>query len=179
MFERGVHDRFAIGDLGTGSGCLLLALLSERRNARGIGVEASSEAGELATENARKLGLSQRSQILNSSWENWSGWDECDLIISNPPYINSRVIDALEIEVRDHDPMSALDGGEDGLRAYRSIFACSAKMKPDSILVLEVGFDQSESVPEIARESGFELVEQAYDLGGHIRALTFRKGREK
>jgi len=168
-----------VADLGTGSGCLLLALLSQRLHARGIGVDASLAASELANENVAKLGLSQRAKILNSSWEDWKAWHDCDLIISNPPYICSRVIDTLESEVRDHDPMPALDGGEDGLEAYRSIFACSAKMKPDSIFVLEIGFDQSESVPKIAGESGFELIDHERDLSGHVRALTFRKGWEK
>jgi len=162
-----------VADLGTGTGCLLLAILSQRPGARGVGIEASPDAAALARENAEKTGLSERAEIINASWEDWHGWQTCDLITSNPPYIASSIVETLEPEVRDHDPLSALDGGTDGLDAYRSIFACGRKMKEGAHLVLEIGYDQSKSVPQLAEGSAFELQLLSHDLGGNPRALTF------
>ena len=168
-----------IADLGTGSGCLLLACLSHRPNARGIGLDASMAALTLAQENAHKTGLSHRAEFGHSSWENWNGWADCDLIISNPPYIETTVLDTLQLEVRRFDPTSALDGGADGLDAYRSIFAGYANHKASAPLVLEIGYDQAESVPKLANQFNLDCVAVRRDLGSNPRALTFQKGTAK
>ena len=165
-----------IADIGTGSGCLLLACLSQRQKARGIGIDASARAISLAQENAEKTELSRRTEFINTRWEDWSGWTGADLIISNPPYIETEVISSLQLEVRSHDPISALDGGTDGLAAYRSIFANCANLNSSSSLVLEIGYDQAESVRLLAKSFGFECVSLKRDLGDNPRALTFQKG---
>nr|WP_300998566.1 peptide chain release factor N(5)-glutamine methyltransferase [Hyphomonas sp.] len=166
----------ALADLGTGTGCLLAALLTQRPQARGEGVEASPEAAELARENIEALGLTDRASIFSGSWADWHGWARADLIISNPPYIASGVIPALEAEVRDHDPMSALDGGADGLDAYRQIiFLARAAMKPGAWLVLETGYDQKAAVMDLLAASGFVEAASGADLGGNDRWAAARR----
>lgn len=168
-----------LADVGTGSGCLLIAVLSQRPNAKGIGVEASPSAAALAQTNLQRLGLTSRADICLKKWQDWEGWPEADFIISNPPYIETEIIRTLQPEVRDHDPHEALDGGADGLDAYRSIFACGANIKEDCRLVLEVGYDQAESASEVGKNYGFECVQRTADLTGHQRALTFQKHSTK
>lgn len=159
-----------VADLGTGTGCLLAALLVQRPLARGEGVEASPAAAELARENLQALDLSGRADIFQGSWTGWQGWTAPDLIISNPPYIASGVIPALEAEVRDHDPMGALDGGADGLDAYREIISLAGTaMKPGAWLVLEIGYDQKEAVLDLMTLAGFENLASGQDLGGNDR----------
>ena len=164
-----------VADLGTGSGCLLLSVLSQRAGATGIGLDASSRAISLADENAVRTGLLDRVKFHRSNWEEWQGWPEVDLVLSNPPYIRTSVIDTLAVDVKSFDPISALDGGADGLDAYRSIFACSANMKHGAYLVLEIGYDQSNAVGELAAAHQLEFVSLGHDLAGHPRVLTFQK----
>lgn len=165
-----------VADLGTGTGCLLAALLVQRPLARGEGVEASPAAAELARENIEALRLSDRASIFLGSWTGWQGWAAADLIISNPPYIASGVIPALEAEVRDHDPVSALDGGADGLDAYREIISLGgAAMKPGAWLVLEIGYDQKSAVSELMAASGFTEAGSGADLGGNDRWVAARR----
>lgn len=159
-----------VADLGTGSGCLLAALLVQRPLASGVGVDASPEAASLAGENLAALNLSARGTIFAGSWAAWQGWGEADLILSNPPYIASSDIPALEPEVRDHDPLSALDGGADGLDAYRDIIALAAAgMKPGAWLVFEIGHDQKAAVERLIAQAGFENIASGKDLGGNDR----------
>ena len=165
-----------LADLGTGTGCLLAALLTQRPLARGEGVEASPEAAELARENIEALDLTGRAGIFSGRWSDWHGWTSADLIISNPPYIASGVIPALEAEVREHDPMSALDGGADGLDAYREIiFLAEAAMKPGAWLVLEIGYDQKAAVMDLLAASGFAQAASGADLGGNDRWVAARR----
>ncbi len=174
LVDRDRPVRFA--DLGTGSGCLLAALLAQCPQATGIGVEASPEAACLARENIQALGLGGRATIVTQSWGAWTGWHLADLIISNPPYIASDVIAALEPEVRDHDPRSALDAGPDGLSAYREITALAARrMRPGSCLVLETGFDQRQKVTGLLDLAGFTNLSSGQDLGGQDRWVAGRK----
>lgn len=159
-----------LADLGTGTGCLLAALLTQRPEATGEGVEASREAARLARANLEKHRLTDRSAIFFGSWEDWQGWPKADLIISNPPYIVSDVIEGLEPEVRDHEPLMALDGGEDGLNCYREIIALGAAgMKPGAWLVLEIGYDQKEAVLHLMTLAGFENLASGQDLGSNDR----------
>ncbi len=165
-----------IADLGTGTGALLLALLSQRPLATGTAVEANLKAASLASENIKTLDLEDRASVFQGSWTNWGGWKEYDLIISNPPYIRSDVIPTLAPEVRDHDPMDALDGGPDGLAAYREIISLGAMhMKVGAYLVLEIGYDQREAVTSLLLAAGFAEIEHCKDLGGHDRAIAAQK----
>lgn len=165
-----------LADLGTGSGALLAALLTARLQARGIAVEASQDAIMLAAENFESLDIADRVQLFFGSWADWTGWEVCDLIVSNPPYIRSDVIPNLEPEVRNFDPLSALDGGVDGLTAYREIIALAAdQMKPGGHLILEIGFDQKQAVLDLLMQAGFSNLRHKQDLGGHDRAIGATK----
>ncbi|RCL87137.1 MAG: peptide chain release factor N(5)-glutamine methyltransferase [Hyphomonas sp.] len=162
-----------IADLGTGSGCLLSAILANRPLASGEGVEASPDAAALARENLIRLGLSDRASIHNGPWSDWQKWGAADLIISNPPYIVSAEMAGLMPEVRDHDPAAALDGGPDGLNAYREIVGLAAgRMKPGGWLVFEIGYDQRLSVGALLETAGFEAITCLKDLGGNDRAIA-------
>lgn len=164
-----------VADLGTGTGCLLAAILSQRPRATGTGVEASSAAASLARENFRQLGLESRTGVFEGSWTDWTGWGEANLIVSNPPYIASREIDSLEPEVRQFDPMAALDGGADGLHAYREIIRIAAtRMKPGAPLVLEIGHDQRIAVLALLEVAGFAETAHWRDLGGNDRCVMGR-----
>ena len=161
-----------IADLGTGSGCLLVAILATRGGVRGIGVDADLQAASLARENVKRHSLEGRATILHGPWQSWDGWGDVDLIVSNPPYIASHVIDTLEPDVRLYDPLQALDGGADGLEAYRSILSlASRRMKPGAHLVFEIGFDQDDAVRALMATHGFAQIGGARDLGGQTRVV--------
>ncbi|MEZ5998020.1 MAG: peptide chain release factor N(5)-glutamine methyltransferase [Hyphomonas sp.] len=161
-----------LADLGTGSGCLLAALLANRPLASGEGVEASAAAASLARENFSRLGLAPRASLFEGSWAEWHGWAGADLIISNPPYIAEAEIATLAPEVRTHDPLAALDGGADGLDAYREIVSlAAAQMKPGAWLVFEIGHDQDAAVRGLMSAAGFTRLGGARDLGGNDRAV--------
>jgi len=165
-----------IADIGVGSGAILLALLHERPNAWGIGTDVSEAALRTAKANARQLGLAPRAAFVACDYAAaLSG--AFDLIVSNPPYIRSGDIDALEPEVRDHDPRRALDGGPDGLDAYRLIVPQAARLlAPGGALVLEIGLDQSGDVASLLTMAGLNLPgEPKNDLAGIRRAVTGRK----
>lgn len=169
-------DTFVMADLGTGSGVLLAECLHHFRNARGIAVEQDPDALALAAENFENLALTTRTQLFAGSWRDWSGWDECELIISNPPYIKSDVIPTLQPEVRDHDPHAALDGGADGLEAYREIIDLAGEhMRPGALLIFEIGFDQNHAVSALLLEAGFTDLRHQQDMGGNDRAIAATK----
>lgn len=136
-------------DFGTGTGCLLLAALSELRDATGIGVDKSVQACQTAALNAAALGLQNRAHFLVSDWgAALSG--QFDVILSNPPYIADAVIPTLDTSVRDFDPLLALSGGADGLNAYRALIPHALRLlKPGGLLLLEIGYDQADSVPAL------------------------------
>lgn len=162
-----------LADLGTGTGALLAALLSQRPRATGAAIEQSAAAVSLADENFETLNLTGRVQLVQSAWVDWAGWDQCDLILSNPPYIASDVIPDLAPEVRDFDPMDALDGGPDGLAAYREIIALAGdRMRSGAHLVLEIGYDQKSPVTDLLGSAGFGQLEHRKDLGGNDRAIA-------
>ena len=163
-------------DLGTGTGALALALLSVFPQATVIATDISGGALEVAMKNAKNYGFSERFSVLKSNWfENVGG--KFDLIVSNPPYIRSSVIPELDIEVRNHDPILALDGGQDGLDSYR-IIAGEAKnhLHKNGLVIVEIGFDQAEDVTNLFKSRGFIKFSLKHDLGGRDRVLAFSVG---
>ncbi|NRP69980.1 Release factor glutamine methyltransferase [Ensifer psoraleae] len=165
-------------DLGIGTGAICLALLDEVLEARGLGTDISEDALATARENAERNGLAGRFQTLRSNWFEEVG-GRFDIIVSNPPYIQSKVVEELEPEVKFHDPAAALDGGDDGLNAYRAIALHAARhLEADGVIGLEIGFDQKQAVMALFAAQGFRLHDSAKDLGGNDRALVFKRDRE-
>jgi release factor glutamine methyltransferase len=164
-----------IADLGTGSGALLLALLSEWPHARGTGTDISAEALACARDNAAALGLAERSSFVACSYADaLSG--PFDLIVANPPYIVRGEIATLPPEVRDHDPFRALDGGRDGLDAYRTLAATTKHLlAPRGCLVVELGAGQANAVGAIMQANGLiPDLPVRQDLAGIARAMVLR-----
>lgn len=166
-------------DLGTGTGCLLLAVLSERPGAYGIGVDLAPAAAALAARNARRLGLADRAAFLCADWDSplaeKDGIALFDLILSNPPYIESAAINVLMPEVARHEPRAALDGGADGTSAYRRIVpALPRLLAPGGVAILELGAGQGPAVAALARRSGLAADFRA-DLAGIQRAIMLRR----
>lgn len=161
-----------IGDLGTGSGCLLVAMLLNCTGVKGVGVESDPWAASLAQENIDRHGLDARASVCTQSWSYWEGWSQVDLVISNPPYIRTGVISTLEPEVQRHDPLVALDGGADGLDAYREIVVLARRhLKSGTPLVLEIGFDQKADVSEILSSAGMVNIGACPDMSGNDRVV--------
>lgn len=160
-------------DIGTGTGAICLALVHAVPNVVGTGTDISPGALDTARVNARLNGLADRFDAVESDW--FAGIDGAyDIIVSNPPYIRSDVLEGLDDEVRRFDPRRALDGGRDGLDAYRAIAGGAAgHLAPGGIVGLEIGYDQKEPVTALMCENGFRLLEAARDLGGNDRALIF------
>lgn len=164
-------------DLGTGSGCILVALLHERPGALGIGLDRAQGALAVARPNAEANGVGDRAAFLCGSWlDALTG--PFDLIVSNPPYIAAPVIATLEPEVRLHDPPAALDGGVDGLDAYRAILSDIARrpglLSTRGALVMEIGYDQGQALTRLGRAMGFEDMSVGRDLAGNDRVVTLR-----
>lgn len=171
----GPPDRaISILDLGTGSGCLLLALLSELPNALGLGVDLSHGAAAAARGNATSLGLEARARFMVGRWAEAID-ARFDLVVSNPPYIATAEIEALEREVRIHDPALALDGGPDGLVAYRDIASALPRLlAPGGAAILELGIGQLQDVSRVAHGAGLTVGEARADLARVPRALCLR-----
>ena len=176
---RGPRTRsLRIADLGTGSGALLLALLSELPNAFGIGTDISDAALAVARDNARRLGLQRANFIAGNMAAALCG--PFDLIVSNPPYVASGDIAALPREVRDFDPRAALDGGADGLDFYRAIAAAApALLAPKGGVVVELGIGQMEPVAALFAAAGLAPLPPRPDLNGVPRALVAVRGHER
>jgi release factor glutamine methyltransferase len=160
-----------IADLGTGTGCLLLALLSELPNASGVGIDVCLDAVAIARENASALGLAQRSRFVCGNFTD-ALTGRFDLIVSNPPYIATHELARLAPEVR-HEPTLALDGGVDGLAAYRVIAADAPRvLAPGGAIVLEVGVNQAAPVASLLAKGGLAPQEPKFDLAGVPRAIV-------
>jgi len=162
-----------IVDLGTGTGAIALALLQECPEAEAMGIDISEDALKTAEANAECNGLASRFTTRAGPWFKKTS-ERFDIIISNPPYIRSEVVVGLEPEVTKFDPMDALDGGPDGLDAYRAIAAEALEhLKDHGLVGLEIGFDQRDEVTQIFEEAGFSLLEERRDYGGNDRVLVF------
>ncbi len=163
-------------DLGAGTGCLLLALLHERPGAQGWAADRDPHAVRCARDNARRLALHRRARLFQGDWAAALGGPLCafDLIIANPPYIPAEQIAALPREVAAYDPHAALNGGSDGLSAYRRLAPqLPALLAPDGRVILEIGQKQARPVEAIFARAGFARIAGHKDLAGHLRALTF------
>jgi len=173
--RKGWHNRpLRLLDLGTGSGCILITLLAELPLAQGVGTDISEAALQLAGETARRLDVGDRARFVVADWlDGVPG--PFDLIVSNPPYIPAAEIAGLAREVAAHDPHRALDGGADGLEAYRRIaLGAPGALRPGGQLLVEIGASQSEAVSALFRASGFTVGEDGLrrDLGGRPRCIV-------
>ncbi|MBO1907144.1 peptide chain release factor N(5)-glutamine methyltransferase [Microvirga sp. 3-52] len=162
-------------DFGTGSGCILVALLHELPQATGLGVDLSFGALVTARTNAIGNRVGGRCHFALSRWADAvSG--TFDLMVSNPPYIASGVIPTLDEEVREHDPRLALDGGPDGLEPYRILLSEAGRLlAPQGLLVVEIGYDQAEDLISLARVYGLEIVRIAHDLSDTPRSIAMKR----
>ena len=165
-----------IADLGTGSGAILLALLSELPAAKGFGTDISEEALQTAAANAARAGLSDRATFIACDYASGLA-GQFDLIVSNPPYIRSSDIAGLAAEVADHDPLAALDGGADGLDAYRTLIPQAARLlAPGAVLVVEAGQGQSGLIEALMTAAGLTAATAPKaDLAGIPRAVAGHK----
>lgn len=163
-------------DMGTGTGCLLAALLYELPAAHGIALDRSLGALATARRNLKQLQLDHRAAFVQGDWGAALA-GQFDLIISNPPYIRTDEAQSLAPEVIGHDPYNALFAGADGLAAYRTLIPHAyANLKPDGVLVLELGIGQGQAVRALAEAIGFNYLATVADLGDIPRAMALKKG---
>ena len=177
---RYLHDGNRILDMCTGSGCILLSLLHYSNHCSGIGADISKEALAVATENAANIAAMKRPnpwdektvKLIHSDLFSNVPEEKFDIIVSNPPYIASSVIPTLMEEVREHEPMTALDGREDGLFFYRKIVAeCKKYLTGEGMLFFEIGHDQGQAVSEMMTSAGFAEVTVVKDFAGLDRVV--------
>jgi len=164
-----VHDGMEILDVCCGSGCILLSLLKYSNDCTGLGVDIEEKSVELSRKNSEKLGIPATFAV-SDLFENVTG--QYDIIVSNPPYIPSAVIDGLDPEVKDYEPRKALDGGEDGLDFYKRLSKdARAHLKRGGYIFFEIGYDQKDAVLEILRSDGYRDAECFKDLAGLDRVV--------
>lgn len=169
------QEPYRLLDMGTGTGCLLAALLHERPAAQGVALDRSLGALQQARKNLTALKLVNRAAFVQADWAA-PVQGQFDLIISNPPYIRTNEIDELAPEVVGHDPYKALFAGADGLEAYRQLIPQAfANLKPAGVLVLELGRGQAASVRTLGEAAGFNFLALVDDLGEVPRALALKK----
>ncbi|MEZ0259498.1 MAG: peptide chain release factor N(5)-glutamine methyltransferase [Alphaproteobacteria bacterium] len=160
-------------DLGTGTGCLLLSLLGEWINSKGVGLDISSEAVATARENAKDLKLDTRATFTEIDWAHYTPPAPFDLVISNPPYIAVGEMPGLAPEVTDYDPVTALVGGADGLDCYRSIAGLLPRfLKKGGWVVFEIGHAQANDVKSILANRGAAVIHTVQDLAGSDRVIV-------
>jgi release factor glutamine methyltransferase len=167
------HAPWSVLDLGVGSGAILLAILAERPAAKGLGIDVSEDALAVARDNAASLGLAARLALLRGDWTEGLADESFDLVVSNPPYIASEVIETLEPEVSRYEPRLALDGGADGLDAYRALAPEILRvLKPGGRFAVEIGFDQKSAVEALFATASAAEVRTVRDLGDRDRVVT-------
>ncbi len=168
-------ENLKILDIGTGSGAIIISLLHHLPKAQGIATDISVNAIDAAKANAALNQVDKRMSLVRTSWCEGIA-DKFDVIVSNPPYIQSEIIATLSTEVKDHDPALALDGGSDGLVAYRQILEQTPLiLENKGKLYLEIGYDQAESVSALAKARGWQHLLTVKDLGGNDRVLVFER----
>lgn len=168
----GMVSAIRVLDLGTGTGCLLLSVLSALPEAVGVGVDISRDACLVAHRNARRLGLAGRARFVCGDWDA-SLRDSYDIVLANPPYIPTEEIDGLMTEVADYEPRRALDGGADGLSAYRTIAAgLAGRLALGGRALVEIGAGQADAVGDLMSARGLSVCDARRDLAGIIRCLV-------
>lgn len=171
-----VHDGMKILDMCTGSGCILISLLKYSNDCYGMGADISDKALDVAMENAINLlndkeGV-QFDFVRSDLFTSIDRSEKFDIIVSNPPYIQTGVIDSLESEVKDHDPLLALDGGRDGLDFYRRIVSdAGSYLNPGGVLLFEIGYDEADDVTKLLNEAGYIDTKVIKDLSGLNRVV--------
>ena len=167
------HRAFSMLDLGVGSGAIILSILAERPAAKGLGVDVSEEALAVARENAANLGLAKKLALLRGDWTRGLGDASFDLVVSNPPYIATAEIETLDPEVKDHEPRLALDGGPDGLDAYRLLAPEILRvLKPGGRFAVEIGHDQSKPVEALFKAAAAVEIATLKDLANRDRVVV-------
>ncbi len=170
------HQRFSVLDLGVGSGAILLAILAERPRAIGLGVDVSEEALAVARENAANLGLAARTALLRGDWAAGLAAESFDLVVANPPYIPSAEISGLAPEVRDHEPRVALDGGADGLDAFRVLAPQILRvLRGGGRFAVEIGIGQRAAVETLFEAADARDLRAIKDLAGRERVVAGSK----
>ena len=165
--------RLRILDLGTGSGAIAVTLLAELPEATAVASDLSATALQVAKGNAEALGVASRASFVQANWFEEIG-GKFDLIVSNPPYIPLGDIAGLAPDVREFDPPRALDGGPDGLEAYRRLAnGAGGHLAPKGHIILEIGAGQENAVNELFKGQGFDRESRHFDLSGHVRCLVF------
>jgi release factor glutamine methyltransferase len=174
ILKRFPEDKpFNILDLGVGSGAIILSILAERPASKGLATDISDEALAVARENASNLGLASRVAFARGDWTTGLADQSFDVVVSNPPYIASEVIETLDPEVRQYDPRLALDGGSDGLDAYRRLAPEIMRvLRPGGAFAVEIGYDQKDSVEALFNEAGADDVWTIKDLSTHDRVVV-------
>lgn len=176
---RNLHDGMRILDMCTGSGCILLSLLRYSNHCTGVGVDLSEEALRVARKNAGSIlklppeeEAARVSFLRGNLFQELPEEEKFDLIVANPPYIRTSVIETLMPEVRDYEPATALDGGEDGLAFYRQIIAqAGSYLYREGMLFLEIGYDQREEVIRLMEAAGYTQLEVFKDYAGNDRVV--------
>ena len=159
-------------DVGVGSGCILLSILSEKNFFYGTGIDICSKSLSICRVNSHKLGLKKRLKLFKSNIDNFQ-YGKYDLIVSNPPYIKKYDLKCLEKDIISFEPKQALDGGIEGLSEIRKVISKSSELiKKNGFLILEIGFDQKNSVKQILQNKGFYIKKIVKDLSGHDRCIV-------
>jgi len=174
IFKR---KKINILDIGTGSGCILLSILKELQHSKGLGIDISSSAIQIAKKNSTNLGIASRAKFKVSDICNYKK-GKYDLIISNPPYIPSKEINNLSKDIIDYEPIIALDGGMDGLDLIKKvIYKSNHLLKKSGLLALEIGFNQYKKVSKILKNYGFKEISKEYDYKENVRCIISTKVR--
>tara|TARA_B100000963_G_scaffold146563_1_gene127667 strand:+ start:916 stop:1755 length:840 start_codon:yes stop_codon:yes gene_type:complete len=164
-------NKLKVLDIGTGSGCILISILKEKKNFIGTGIDISNKSLKISKVNSHKLGVNNRLRLLKSNIDNFSR-GKYDLIISNPPYIKKNDLKCLEKDIN-FEPKQALDGGFDGLSEMSKVITKSSKLiKKNGYLILEIGFDQKSRVIKILKNKGFYIKKIVKDLSNHDRCIV-------
>ena len=162
-------------DIGTGTGCILLSILSELKNSKGIGIDISRKALQTATMNSKKLNLLNRSKFKLYDINKYN-LGKYDLIVSNPPYICSQDIKNLSKDITKYEPINALDGGVDGLDLIKKvIYKSNSLIKKNGLLSLEIGYQQYKKVSNILKYNGFREISKEYDYNRNVRCIISTK----